>query len=151
MSLSPGPVAAPPMNAVGDRLYAPIVDDDTESTPRAAGRQITFVPDDVMQAELTTTRMYALAILRQGPAYAGDGARETVWEHGRRNFGLRADGLLNVVCPVNDGSDVCGVGIFDASVDEVDGIMAGDPGVVAGVFTYEIHPCRGFPGDALAT
>jgi len=27
--------------------------------------------------------------------------------------------------------------------------MGDDPGVAAGVFTYEVHPCRGFPGDAL--
>jgi len=28
-------------------------------------------------------------------------------------------------------------------------IMNDDPGVAAGVFTYQVHPCRGFPGDAL--
>ncbi len=27
--------------------------------------------------------------------------------------------------------------------------MNDDPGVAAGVFTYQVHPCRGFPGDAL--
>ena len=113
-------------------------------------RAITYVADDVMQAGLATTREYALAILRQGPAYLDEGARAIVWEHGRRNFGLRADGVLNVVCPVLDDSDVCGVGIFDASVADVEAIMAGDPGVQAGVFVYDVHPCRSFPGDALA-
>ena len=34
---------------------------------------------------------------------------------------------------------------------EVVRIMDGDPGVVAGVFVYDVHPCRGFPGDALAS
>jgi len=24
-----------------------------------------------------------------------------------------------------------------------------DPGVQAGVFTFEVHGCRGFPGDSL--
>ena len=62
----------------------------------------------------------------------------------------RADGLLNVVCPVNDDSEVCGVGIFDATVEEVERIMASDPGVVAGVFRYDVHACRSFPGDSLA-
>jgi hypothetical protein len=113
-------------------------------------RTITYVTDEVMQAGMATTREYALAILRQGPAYHDEGARAIVWEHGRRNFGLRADGLLNVVCPVLDDSDVCGVGIFDASVAEVDAIMAGDPGVQAGVFVYDVHSCRSFPGDGLA-
>jgi hypothetical protein len=27
--------------------------------------------------------------------------------------------------------------------------MNDDPGVQAGVFTFEVHPCRGFPGDSL--
>jgi hypothetical protein len=27
--------------------------------------------------------------------------------------------------------------------------MGDDPGVAAGVFTYEVHSCRGFPGDSL--
>ena len=116
-------------------------------------RAITYVADDVMQAGLATTREYALAILRQGPAYHDEGARAIVWEHGRRNFGLRADGVLNVVCPVLDDSDVCGVGIFDASVAEVEAIMAGDPGVQAGVFVSTCTPAaasRATPSPAEA-
>jgi hypothetical protein len=27
--------------------------------------------------------------------------------------------------------------------------LADDPGVRAGIFTFEVHTCRGFPGDAL--
>ena len=33
--------------------------------------------------------------------------------------------------------------------DETRSIMDGDPGVVAGIFRYEIHPVRGFPGATL--
>ena len=120
------------------------------AAPMDDERAITYVTDEVMQAGMATTREYALAILRQGPAYHDEAARPIVWEHGRRNFGLRADGVLNVVCPVLDDSDVCGIGIFDASVAEVEAIMAGDPGVQAGVFVVDVHPCRSFPGDALA-
>jgi len=28
--------------------------------------------------------------------------------------------------------------------------MDGDPGVMAGIFTYEVHLCRSFPGDKLS-
>lgn len=28
-------------------------------------------------------------------------------------------------------------------------IMDNDPGVIAGIFTYEIHLCQSFPGDKL--
>jgi hypothetical protein len=57
--------------------------------------------------------------------------------------------VLPVVLPVTDGSDVCGVAVFAATVDEATAIMGADPGVAAGVFACEVHACRGFPGDAL--
>ena len=54
------------------------------------------------------------------------------------------------MCPIIDDSEWAGIGIFDAPVDEVAArIMDGDPGVQAGIFTYEIHPIRSFPGDTL--
>jgi hypothetical protein len=105
--------------------------------------------DDQMRALLPTTRPYTAVILKAGPNRHMDGVEGIVWEHGRRNFGLRADGQLSIVCPVNDGSDVTGIGIFDLGVAETAAIMDGDPGVRAGVFTYELHACRSFPGDAL--
>ncbi len=74
---------------------------------------------------------------------------KVIWEHGRRNFSLLEDGLLPIVCPVIDGSDISGVGIFNASVEETKRIMDEDPGVKAGIFEYEVHACRGFPGTSL--
>jgi hypothetical protein len=65
--------------------------------------------------------------------------------HGKRNVGLRKAGLLPVVFPVGDGGDVKGVCVFDASLEDVETIMADDPGVKAEVFTYELHPTRSFP------
>jgi hypothetical protein len=62
---------------------------------------------------------------------------------------MRADGLLSIVCPVGDGTEVCGVAIFNLGPEETSKIMEDDPGVKAGVFVYEVHPCRSFPGDAL--
>jgi hypothetical protein len=41
------------------------------------------------------------------------------------------------------------IGIFDANLDEVKSIMDEDPGAKEGVFVYEIHACRSFPGDCL--
>jgi hypothetical protein len=105
--------------------------------------------DDEMRALLPTTRAYSVVILKAGPNRHRDGADAIVWEHGRRNFSLRADGRLSVVCPVADGSDINGIGIFNLDVDETSKVMDEDPGVRAGVFVYEVHACRGFPGDAL--
>lgn len=105
--------------------------------------------DEEMGALLPTARMYSVVILTRGPKFGDEAAPAIVWEHGRRNFGLRDDGVLAVVLPVTDGSEVCGLGVFAATVEETAAIMEDDPGVVAGVFSYEVHPCRGFPGDAL--
>jgi hypothetical protein len=50
------------------------------------------------------------------------------------------------VCPVAGDSDIAGIGIFTPDMDKVSRIMDDDPGV----FTYELHPCRSFPGSALS-
>jgi hypothetical protein len=105
--------------------------------------------DEEMGRLLPTAKPYSVVILKRGPNFDGDATPGIVWEHGRRNFGLRDDGVLPVVLPVTDGSDVCGVGVFAATVDDTAAIMGDDPGVAAGVFTFEVHACRGFPGDAL--
>ena len=107
------------------------------------------ITDDYMKTMLGRSAPYSVVILERGPAYGSPGSDAIVWEHGRRNFELRAAGLLAVVCPVPDDSDVCGVGIFTPPPDEVARLMDDDPGVRAGIFTYSVHPCRSFPGDGL--
>jgi hypothetical protein len=111
---------------------------------------MTKITDEQMRAQMATTRSYSVVILRPGPKCNTDGVDAIIWEHGRRNFALRADGLLSIVCPVRDGSDVCGIGIFNVEPHETASIMDDDPGVRAGVFVYEVHPARSFPGDVLA-
>lgn len=105
--------------------------------------------DDEMNALLPTVRQYSVAILKAGPHFENDGSLAIIWEHGRRNFGLREDGVLAIVLPVPDDSAVCGVSVFTGTVEETTAIMNDDPGVIAGVFTFEVHPCGGFPGDCL--
>lgn len=88
-------------------------------------------------------------ILQRGPAYGSEGYEAIIWEHGRRNFALREQGVLAIVCPVPDESDLSGVGLFTAPPDEAERLMREDPAVRAGVPTFEVHVCRSFPGDAL--
>jgi hypothetical protein len=107
------------------------------------------ISDETMRENLAKTKEYTVVILHGTEKMKDGSARPIVWEHARRNFELRADGVLQIVCPVADGSGVSGVGIFAASPEETTTIMNGDPGVKAGLFTYEVHPCRSFPGDAL--
>ena len=110
----------------------------------------TYVSDDEMRAGMANAKEYTGVILSAGPRYGTPEAPPIIWEHGRRNFGLRADGLLNIVCPVIDDTEVCGIGIFNTDLATAEQLMAEDPGVKAGVFTFRLHPVRSFPGDALA-
>ncbi|AYG03485.1 hypothetical protein D7I44_08020 [Gryllotalpicola protaetiae] len=102
-----------------------------------------------MLDNLKLARAYAVVILRKNPESTTTDPRPIVWEHGRRNFDLREQGLLNVVLPVRDDSDLAGIGIFNTTPDEARDIMNEDPGVQAGLFTFEVHEARGFPGDGL--
>jgi hypothetical protein len=107
------------------------------------------VTDDAMRQRLGGTRDYTVVILKHGPAYDPPNSNPIIWEHGRRNFALREAGLLSIVCPIRDSSNVAGIGVFAADPPAVEAILQGDPAIVAGVLSYEVHPARGFPGDSL--
>src|SRR5438093_6395284 len=106
------------------------------------------ISDEFMVEMLGKSKVYTIVFLKEGPERHSAEADAIVWEHGRRNFSLRADGVLAIVCPVTDDSDWSGVGIFNATPDEVGRILDDDPAVKAGVFTYEIHPVRSLAGDS---
>jgi hypothetical protein len=110
---------------------------------------MTTITDEYMQQMLTKTKEYCFVLLKPGPKADQPSIEKLIWEHGRRNFSLRADGLLSIVCPVTAETGVAGLGIFNASPEETKKIMDGDPAVEAGLFVYEVHPCRSFPGDSL--
>lgn len=107
------------------------------------------ITDDFMREMIAKTKSYSLVILKPGPAPPGPETMSVVWEHARRNFALRTEGVLSIVCPVSAETGVSGIGIFDADIEATKAIMDEDPAVKAGIFQYEIHPCRSFPGDAL--
>jgi len=105
--------------------------------------------DAMMRDRLTQARTYTACVLRKTPRMSEPGSDKIVWEHGRRNMKLNSEGVLAVVCPINDETELSGIGIFAADLDETKRILDGDPGVQAGIFTYEVHSCQGFPGNAL--
>ena len=107
------------------------------------------ITNEYMMGMLGKSKPYSVVILKKGPDYNLPERQQIVWEHGRRNFELREAGLLSVVCPVMEENDIRGIGIFNADKEKVKELMDGDPGVQAGVFLYELHPSRSFPGDAL--
>ena len=110
---------------------------------------MTTYTDNMMRERLAMAASYTLVMLRHGVNYGTAGADEIIWEHGRRNMELQADGVMPIVFPVGDETGLAGVGIFVDGLDEVRKIMEGDPAIQAGVLSYSVHPCRGFPGSAL--
>ncbi|HEX6190799.1 MAG TPA: hypothetical protein VFZ42_00475 [Chitinophagaceae bacterium] len=110
---------------------------------------MTAITDEYMQEMLPKAKTYVMVLLKPGPRSDMPGVEKVIWEHGRRNFALRADGLLSIVCPVTKETSVNGCCIFNAPEEQVKTIMDEDPAVEAGIFIYEIHPCMGFPGDSL--
>ncbi len=112
-------------------------------------KPMTTITDEFMRERIANTKNYCIVILKAGLKRNEEGVETIIWEHGRRNFALRADGVLSIVCPISDGSNIAGVGIFNAHVEEVKKIMDEDPAVKAGVLVYEMHACRSFPGDCL--
>jgi len=108
-----------------------------------------MITDEQMREELQTAKPYTIVLLRSTARRAETGIDRIIWEHGRRNFELRARGVLAIVCPVVDESNLSGVCIFTTNSEETRKIMNGDPGVEAGLFTYEIHSTKTFPGSRL--
>jgi hypothetical protein len=106
------------------------------------------VTDEQVRELAATAKPYSVALLWWAPARYHDGADATERAHQRRMVSLRADGTIAILCPV--GSDtLAGVVIMNVTSDEANKIFEGDPCVQAGMMRYEVHPCHGFPGDAL--
>jgi hypothetical protein len=110
---------------------------------------VAVITDEFMREMRAKARGYALVLMRRAARYNEPEADAVIWEHGRRNHSLRADGVLAIVCPVADDTEWAGIGIFDKTPEETARIMDEDPAVQANVLSYEVHPVRGFPGDSL--
>ena len=122
----------------------PVTDRD-----HVAGRRLPTITDEFMRGRVAEARSYTLMVLSKTASFDPDEHAALVWEHGRRNMALQADGVLALVMPGDGEPEFAGVGVFDAPPEEVRRIMESDPGTRAGIFSYEIHPVRGFPGSAL--
>lgn len=108
------------------------------------------ITNEQMQQMLMQTKAYTLVLLKSVPNVQKENLQQLIWEHGRRNFQLRAEGLLNIVAPVTQEHDLTGICVFNADATKVKEIMEEDPAVKEGIFTYEILPVMSFPGDALS-
>ena len=111
--------------------------------------KIEIISDEEFKENLSKAKSYVGIVLIEGPNYNSPEAKAIIYQHGKRNMSLRKAGKFPVIFPVTDGGRIKGMGVFCVSEDEVREIMNGDPGVQAGIFTYELHAVRGFPGATL--
>jgi hypothetical protein len=58
---------------------------------------MTTITDEYMYEMFPKTKEYSIVLLKPGPKADQPGVEKIIGEHGRRNFSLRADGLLSVV------------------------------------------------------
>ena len=108
----------------------------------------TTVTDEQIRELAATAQPYSVALLWWGPERHREGADAIELEHQRRMVSLRADGTIAILCPGGDEA-LAGVVIMTVPADAAEALMAGDPCVRAGMIRCEVHPCAGFPGDAL--
>lgn len=108
----------------------------------------TTVTDEQISSLAATAKPFSLVLLHWAPGRTMEGADAIELEHQRRMVSLRADGVIAILLPVAS-DDVAGVAIMTVSAEEAADLMAEDPCVRAGMMRCEVHPCHGFPGDAL--
>jgi hypothetical protein len=119
------------------------------SEDASIGLKLPTITDDYMRSRLTQAQSFTLLVLKKTPKYSRPAADPVVWEHGRRNMALQQSGLMPIVCPALDDSDLAGICIFMVSPERAAEIFSEDPGVKAGIFSFDVHPVGGFPGSAL--
>lgn len=107
------------------------------------------ITDEHMQSMLQTIKPYCFVLLKPGSNANTEEAKKIIWEHGRRNFALRAEGKVAIVAPVAKEADVAGLYIFNTTEEEANEILKDDPAVAAGIFEFQTYPCLSFPGDKL--
>jgi hypothetical protein len=124
-------------------IEVPVPDD------ASIGLELPGITDEFMRQRLAQSQSYTLWLLKRTPKLRRPGVDPIIWEHGRRNMALQQAGLMPIVCPARDESKWAGMGILTVPPDRAAEIFSEDPGVKAGIFTFEVHPVRGFPGSTL--
>lgn len=111
---------------------------------------MTTITDAQIHDWWESTAPYTIMILsNRGRHEAVPDRKAIIKAHERRMIALHADGVLPIVCPARDRGELAGVAIFAADPDQTARIMDEDPGVRAGLYSYQVHPCSSVPGSVL--
>lgn len=124
-------------------IEVPVPDD------ASIGLALPSITDEFMRQRLSESQSYTLWLLKRTAKLKRPEVDPIIWEHGRRNMALQQAGVMPIVCPVHDESEWAGIGILTVSPERAAEIFTQDPGVKAGIFTFEVHPVGGLPGSTL--
>jgi len=99
--------------------------------------------DDEMNELLPAAKAYSVVLLKQGPNFTDDTAPAVIWEHGRRNFGLRHDGVLPIVLPASQVArlfdEVAGFVGYQLTIDLPRQVIVKPDG---GELPFDVQPFR---------
>ncbi len=115
----------------------------------ASSTSLPWIGDDAMRARLAGSAAYTMAVLWSTEQLVRPQVDPIIWAHGRRNMALIAAGIAPIITPVTSPDGPSGYALFTTDLDDTRRLLDSDPGVMAGIFTYELHPVRGFPGSTL--
>jgi len=93
---------------------------------------------------------YVLVLLKKGPKFdilETDIKEQNFAAHNSYYAELQANRVLTFSGNTPGEGDLYGVAIYNITDgDKVRTLVSNDPGVTAGLFDYEIHPCFGMEG-----
>ncbi len=110
----------------------------------------TIITNEDIRQTVARGKSYCLVLLKAGPNRNQSPSEQDQirMEHLRYLFGLRAEGKLILNGPVTDDAQLVGIGICTSNdKEDVQALMAGDPGVKAGWLAYEVHMWFSIPGN----
>ncbi|MCI0345565.1 MAG: YciI family protein [Chloroflexi bacterium] len=108
-------------------------------------------PEDV-EFLVSRNRWFWLQLLKAGPNRDQDEAtvERLQLAHLQHLFSLERDGLLTLFGPVDDASELRGIGVLLVETrEEAEALMADDPMVKAGRLVAEVRPWFTRPGGSL--
>ena len=98
----------------------------------------------------SSMKEYTVVLLKLTPKRNEAESQGIIFQHAQKNFALREEGVVSIVCPVFNHPHFGGLYIFNTDFDQTKQIIEEDPAVKAGIFQYEIYSGKSFPGDSLA-
>ncbi len=120
-----------------------------EFTGFARNRMLPVITEETMLARLGATSTHTAVLLPVTDKFQRPAVGPIVWGHGRRSMALTDAGLLAVVLPVTDDTDLASIGISAAPAEGTARSWTTTQAYAPAFLGYKTHPVRSFPGATL--